>query len=55
MDGGTPVVEDYEPRSTRFTGSIRKVVVEVGPLGEGEKAQLKKASAEAARKRAEAE
>jgi arylsulfatase len=50
LDGGTPVTEDYQPRSTKFTGAIRKVVVEVGPLGTGTRAELKKAAAEAARK-----
>jgi arylsulfatase len=50
MDEGTPVTEDYQPRSTKFTGNIRKVVVDVGALGAGEKAEMKKAGAEAARK-----
>ena len=50
MDEGTPVTEDYQPASTRFTGTIRKVVVDVGALGAGEKAEMKKAGAEAARK-----
>jgi len=48
MDEGTPVTEDYQPRSTKFTGAIRKVVVDVGALGAGEKAEMKKAGAEAA-------
>jgi arylsulfatase len=55
MDEGTPVVEDYEPRSTRFTGTIRKVVVEVREMGPFEKAESTKAAAEAARRRAVAE
>jgi arylsulfatase len=50
MDEGTPVIEDYQPRSTKFTGTIRKVVVDVKALGAGEKAEMKKAGAEAARK-----
>ncbi len=50
MDLGTPVVEDYQPASTRFTGTIHKVVVDVSPLGAGEKAEMKKAGAETARK-----
>jgi hypothetical protein len=48
VDEGTPVTEDYQPRSTKFTGAIRKVVVDVGALGAGEKAEMKKAGAEAA-------
>jgi hypothetical protein len=44
------VIEDYQPRSTKFTGTIRKVVVDVKALGAGEKAEMKKAGAEAARK-----
>jgi arylsulfatase len=50
MDEGTPVIEDYQPRDTRFTGTIRKVVVEVKAMGEGDKAEAKKAAEEAARK-----
>jgi arylsulfatase len=50
MDEGTPVIEDYQPGTTKFTGSIRKVVVDVGALGTGEKAELKKAGAETARR-----
>jgi arylsulfatase len=48
MDEGTPVTEDYQPRTTKFTGTIRKVVVDVKPLGAGEKAEMKKAGAETA-------
>jgi hypothetical protein len=54
MDEGTPVVEDYQPRDTKFTGTIKKVVVEVGAMGAGDKAAAKKAGAEAARKLEEA-
>jgi arylsulfatase len=50
MDEGTPVIEDYQPRDTRFTGTIKKVVIEVKAMGEGDKAEAKKAGAEAARK-----
>jgi len=48
MDEGTPVMEDYQPSSTKFTGTIREVVVAVKPLGEGAKAEMKKAGAETA-------
>jgi arylsulfatase len=54
VDEGTPVVEDYQPKSTRFTGAIRKVVVEVKEMGAGEKAEAKEAAAETARKIEEA-
>jgi arylsulfatase len=54
MDEGTPVVEDYLPKDTKFTGTIRKVVVAVKEMGAGEKAEAKKAGAEAARKIEEA-
>jgi len=50
MDEGTPVVEDYQPRDSKFTGTIKKVLVEVGAMGAGDKAAAKKAGAEAARK-----
>ncbi len=50
MDEGTPVVEDYQPRDSKFTGTIRKVVVEVKAMGEADKAEARKASGEAARK-----
>jgi arylsulfatase len=50
MDEGTPVIEDYQPRDSKFTGTIKKVVVEVGAMGAGDKAAAKKASGEAARK-----
>ena len=54
MDEGTPVVEDYQPKSTKFTGTIRKVVVDVKAMGAAEKAEAKKAAAETARKIEEA-
>jgi arylsulfatase len=53
MDEGTPVIEDYQPRDTKFTGTIKKVVVEVKAMGQGEKAAADTAGAEAARKVAE--
>jgi arylsulfatase len=55
MDEGTPVVEDYQPRDTKFTGTIRKVVVEVKPMGAGEKAAAATGNAETARKLQEAQ
>jgi hypothetical protein len=54
MDEGTPVVEDYQPRTTRFTGTIKKVVVEVKAMGASEKQDEAKAKAEATRKIEEA-
>jgi arylsulfatase len=54
MDEGTPVTEDYQPRSTKFTGIIRKVVVDVKEMGAAEKAEAKKAGAETARRIEEA-
>ena len=54
MDEGTPVVEDYQPRNAKFTGTIRKVVVDVKEMGAGEKAESRKAGSEAARKIEEA-
>jgi arylsulfatase len=54
MDEGTPVIEDYQPHDTKFTGKILKVAVDVKPMGEGEKAAASKAHAEAARKIEEA-
>ena len=50
MDEGTPVIESYQPKSTRFTGTIRKVVVDVKEMGVGEKAEATKAAAETARR-----
>jgi arylsulfatase len=54
VDTCTPVIEDYEPSSTRFTGTIRKVVVDVKEMTAGEKAAAKNAAAEGDRKRGEA-
>jgi arylsulfatase A-like enzyme len=54
MDEGTPVVDDYKPKNTKFTGTIRKVVVNVKEMGAGEKVEAKKAGADAARKIEEA-
>jgi arylsulfatase len=54
MDEGTPVVEDYQPSSTKFTGNIRKVVVEVKAMGVADKADAKKAGTDATRKMEEA-
>jgi arylsulfatase len=50
MDEGTPVVEDYQPRDTKFTGRILKVKVDVKEMGAGEKTAASKAGAEGARK-----
>ena len=50
MDEGTPVIEDYQPRDTKFTGTIQKVVISVGAMGAGEKTALREAGEEAARK-----
>jgi arylsulfatase len=50
MDEGTPVTEDYTPFNSAFTGKILKVVVDVKPMGEGEKAAASKAGAEASAK-----
>jgi hypothetical protein len=54
MDEGTPVVEDYQPSSTKFTGTIRKVIVDVKAIGAADKADVKKADAETNRKIEEA-
>ena len=48
VDEGTPVVEDFSPKSTKFTGTIRRVVVDVKAMGAGERAESKKAAAETA-------
>ena len=55
VDTCTPVIEDYQPSSTRFTGTIRKVVVDVREMTAGEKAEAKEAGAEAARRIEEAQ
>jgi arylsulfatase len=54
MDTCTPVIEDYQPGNTRFTGVIRKVVVDVKEMTAGERAAAKQAAAEGARKVEEA-
>jgi arylsulfatase A-like enzyme len=55
VDEGTPVVEDYQPRSGRFTGRIEKVVVEVKEMGPFERTEARKAAAEGARRKAESD
>jgi arylsulfatase len=55
MDEATPVIEDYQPRDTKFTGKILKVTVDVKEMGAGEKAAANTANAEAARKTKDAE
>jgi arylsulfatase len=54
MDEGTPVVEDYQPKDAKFTGTIRKVVVEVKAMGVAEKSAAAKANTETARRIEEA-
>jgi arylsulfatase A-like enzyme len=54
MDEGTPVVEDYQPKSTKFTGTIRKVIVDVKAIGAADTADVKKADAETKKKIEEA-
>ena len=34
MDDRTPVTHDYEAFDNEFTGTIRKIVIGVGPVGE---------------------
>ena len=34
MDDLTPVTDDYEAYDNKFTGTIRKIVIGVGPVGE---------------------
>jgi arylsulfatase len=48
MDEGTPVTEEYKPSDSAFTGKILKVMVDVKPMGEGEKAAASKTGAETA-------
>lgn len=50
VDDAMPVAEDDKKGDNAFTGKVRKVTVEVGPIGEGVKAEAAKASAETARK-----
>ena len=54
VDEGTPVVEDYQPRDTRFTGTIKQVVVSVKEMGAADKSAMNEAGREAARKLEEA-
>jgi hypothetical protein len=54
MDEGTPVVEDYLPKSTKFTGTIRKVIVDVKAIGAADTVDVKKVDAETTRKIEEA-
>ena len=44
--GGTPVAEDYADRMPfRFTGTLRRLVIDLGPMqGEPTASQLKKAA-----------
>src|SRR5207302_11462439 len=48
LDGETPVTDDYKERDNKFTGKIRKVVIEVGPvkLAAADVENLKKSKAE---------
>ncbi len=39
MDDATPVTTDYKERDNAFTGKIRKVTVDVKPIGAAVKAQ----------------
>jgi len=50
VDDATPVTEEYKAYENEFTGKILKIVLEVKPMGEGEKAAAAKAGAEAATK-----
>jgi Sulfatase len=45
MDGETPVTDDYKEGDNKFTGKIRKVVIEIGPvkLGAADQEQLRRA------------
>jgi arylsulfatase len=49
-DDATPVTEEYKAYDNKFTGKILKVVVDVKPMGAGEKASASEAGAETARK-----
>jgi hypothetical protein len=53
QDGETPVTDDYKERDNKFTGKIRKVVIDIAPakLGAADREELRKAVA--ARKAAE--
>jgi hypothetical protein len=49
MDDATPVTEDYTAQSSKFTGTILKVVVDVKERATAVQAQAAKAGADAAR------
>jgi arylsulfatase len=55
MDEGTPVVEDYEPRSTRFNGTIKMVKVDVKEMGPFDQAENRKAAVEGAIRKAQSD
>jgi arylsulfatase len=55
MDAVTPVIEDYQPASTRFTGSIRRIVVEVQDMPAREKAEARDGAARTAARKAVAD
>ena len=55
MDEGTPVTEDYQPRDTKFTGTIKKVVVAVKEMGAADKTTMIEATGQAARRMEEAD
>ena len=50
VDDAMPVTEDYKVGDNAFTGKIRSVKIEIGPMGEATKAEAAKAGAEAAEK-----
>ena len=49
-DDATPVTEAYKSYDNKFTGKIRRVVVDVKPMGAGEKAEASAANTSAAAK-----
>jgi arylsulfatase len=55
MDAVTPVIEDYQPASTRFTGSIRRIVVDVQDMPVRDKADARDAAAGAGARKAAAD
>ena len=54
VDEAMPVTEDYRKGENAFTGRIEQVTIDVKPVGEGTKAEAKKAAAETSRKLEEA-
>jgi len=50
IDDAMPVTEDYKKGDNAFTGKIHSVKIEIGPMGEGTKAQAAKMTAETAKK-----